>query len=296
MKKLVVVDPARTVYENMAINHACLDAVSEGVYDQIIRVYGFSRPGAILSNHQDIWDIREEARVGLDITRRPTGGSVVLVDGNTIGYSVFLKTESKIDVIKVYRKFTERVVSVLERYQIPDLTQGDWYVKINGGVVAGHAQQNRGFVSEFQGLIRLTKWDMPSLAKTLRLRKLAENDGNRYIIIDDEVYNLNGNQVNIVTEHLRIVRDEHAELAAAPALTEYGITKDDLIDRLASSLAELDERHALPQELLDNAALHEKHYRDPDWVHKKDGDITRCLGHCFIDLVEQEPVSSTKPL
>ena len=68
------------------------------------------------------------------------------------------------------------------------------------------------------------------------------------------------------------------------------------MERLASSLAELEERHALPKEILDAAALHEQRYRDPDWVHKREGDITRCLGHCFIDLVEQEPVSSTKPL
>ena len=83
--KLVVVDRPRTVYENLALNHACLDAVSAGAYEQIVRVYQFSRPGAILSNTEDVWDIREEARNKIDITPRPAGGSVVYVDEHTVG-------------------------------------------------------------------------------------------------------------------------------------------------------------------------------------------------------------------
>ncbi len=293
---MVIIDKPRTVYGNLALNHACLDAVGNGQYEEIVRIYQFSRPGAILSSHQDIWDIREEARGTLDITRRPTGGSVVLVDEQTIGYSVFLKTGSKIDIPNVYRTFTERVITALQSYGIPDITLGHWYVKVNGGVVAGHAQQNRGFISEFQGLIRLTAWDMALLEKTVRLRTLAEHDGKQYLIVDKGAYDLKGRLVDVPLERLTRVRDEYAELAAAPSLTTYGVTHSDLMERLATALAESDERHTLPQELLVKGAQHEQHYRDPSWVCKQDGDITRCLGHCFVDMVEREPANATKPL
>jgi hypothetical protein len=286
--KLVVVDKPRTAYENLAINDACLHAVRDGLYEQIVRVYGFSRPGVILSSDEDIWDVREEARAGLDVTRRPTGGSVVYVDKDTLGYSVFLKTGSKVDITATYRTFTERVVQSLRELGVPNIAVGNWYVRCNGGVIAGHAQQNRGEVSEFQGLMRLTSWDVDDLERILRLRLLAAHNGSTYLVIDNAAYDLAGKAADVPVSSLRVIRSERDELAAAPALAAHGINSPTLMERLATGLSGVEERHALPERILEHAAELQKRYTDRAWVYRSDRPTRRGLGHCFVDLVQRE--------
>ena len=283
--KIVVVDKPRTAYENLALNHACLDAVNSGAYEQIVRVYPFSRPGAILSNNESIWDIREEVVGKIDVTRRPTGGSVIYVDENTLGYSVFLKTESKIDITRLYREFTGRVVKALNSFGL-EVSVGNWYVRLAGKVIAGHAQQNRGLASEFQGIIRMKKWDINALDKTLRLRTLAECKGMNYLIIDNAVFCINGDKTNIPVSIMRKLRDERTELASAPGLDAYGVNAPDLMERLATALSDCEQRHVLPETILSQSKVLIGQYYNSDLILKK--GTKSCLGHCFVDLVESE--------
>lgn len=283
--KLVVVDKPRTAYENLALNHACLDAVSNGSYEEIVRVYPFSRPGAILSNSESIWDIRDEAIGKIDVTRRPTGGSVIYVDENTLGYSVFLKTSSKVDITRLYREFTGRVVKALNSFGLK-VSVGNWYVRLDGKVIAGHAQQNRGLASEFQGIIRMKKWDVKALDDALRLRTLAEYKGVNYLIIDSAVYCINGDKTNIPVHTLRKLRDERSELASAPGLDAHGVKAPDLMERLATALSDCEQRHALPETILSQSKILVSQYYNSELILKK--GTKSCLGHCFVDLVENE--------
>ncbi len=283
--KLVVVDRSRNVYENLALNHACLDAVNKGDFDEIVRVYPFSRPGAILSNNESIWDVREHVIGKIDVTRRPTGGSVIYVDENTLGYSVFLRTGSKVDITNLYREFTGRVVKALNSFGL-EVTVGNWYVRLDGKVIAGHAQQNRGFASEFQGIIRMKKWDVNVLDNALRLRTLAEYKGVKYLVIDNAVYCVNGNKTNIPVNILRKLRDERSELASAPGLDSFGVNAPDLMERLASCLSGTDVRSDLPDSIEFDASVLLGKYYDSDLLLKK--GVKSCLGHCFVDLVDNE--------
>ncbi|MBW2970367.1 hypothetical protein KY319_04560 [Candidatus Woesearchaeota archaeon] len=285
--KLVVVDKSRTAYENLAINHACFDAVNCGDFESIVRVYPFSRPGAILSFNEDLWDVRGGVFGKIDVTRRPTGGSVIYVDGDTLGYSVFLKTNSKVDVTRLYREFTGRVVRALNSFGL-DVSVSNWYVRLNGGVIAGHAQVNRGSASEFQGIVRLKKWDMDALERALRLRTLGKYDGAHYLIVDDAVYDLKGNKRSISVNKVRRLRDERSELASAPGLDGFGVRAPDLAERLAGCLSGSDERHELPGSIMSRAKSWLSHYMNPDLVLKPGVTTKSCLGHCFVDLVESE--------
>lgn len=286
---IVVIDKPRSVYENLSINDACLEAVCNGDYERIVRVYRFSRPGVILSEFEDIWDVHEHARNKIDITRRPTGGSAVYVNEATIGYSVFLKTKNKTDVTHLYKEFTGRVLNALKSFSITEVKMNGWYVRVDGGVVAGHAQQHRGSASEFQGLIILTRWNMEAIDSVIRLRKLAEWQGNHYLIIDGAAYDLQGNQASVLFDQLRVVRDEYSELAKAPSLADYGITASALMEKLAGHLSGLKERHVLPEKIQNRAVEIEQKYKNANWVFNPGKKTRRGLGHCFVDLVEREP-------
>lgn len=278
--KLVIVDRPRTCIENLAVNDACFEAVRGKEYEEIVRIYRFSRPGVILSRNQDVWDVREDAIRSIDITRRPSGGAAVYVDKNTIGYSIFgsfIETGA-IQIHVPYKRMTTKIVDVLRSFGLEVGTEKHWGISVNGSIIAGHAQRDDKNTFEVHGLMRLKQWDMASLEKTLRLRKLGRHMENFYIIIDNKVYDTNGIPQDILPAHLTIVRDEYGELQNTPGLDTLGVNQPVLVERLSFTFSESHEKNPLPEYLLERAKKYEQEYEKIPSGSKK------CLGHCFVDF------------
>ncbi|MBI4146261.1 lipoate--protein ligase family protein [Candidatus Woesearchaeota archaeon] len=288
--KLCVVDSSRPAAENLAINEACFEAVRDGVHEEIVRLYFFSRPGMILSKHQDVSDVRESAFGKVDVTRRFSSGSAVYVDEHTLGYSLFGRLEhdatEEVPTHIPYKRMRSCVMDVLQSFGLSAKEERHWGVRVDGGVVAGHAQRYGNKTYEVHGLLRLKGWDMDILDRVLRLRKKAQYDGQSWIIVDGKAYDASGAPAYL-KNGARIVRNEYDELQQAPSLLDKGIAITDLVDRLGTGLSGSRERHSLPESIRLRAVELCKLFSSGEHVHNKDYCLKRNLGHCFVDFEGQ---------
>lgn len=81
LRLLVIYDGPHTGAENMAIDRALLSAYEEGeLAVPLLRVYSWDPPAVSLGYHQreQELDLKALASAGVDLVRRPTGGSAVL--------------------------------------------------------------------------------------------------------------------------------------------------------------------------------------------------------------------------
>ncbi|ANM28926.1 hypothetical protein ABI59_03860 [Acidobacteria bacterium Mor1] len=81
----VLRDGPGSAARNMAVDEAILESYVCGrLHEPTLRLYGWSRPALTLGKHQDPAEVLEPAarqRQGVDWQRRPTGGRVVLHEG-----------------------------------------------------------------------------------------------------------------------------------------------------------------------------------------------------------------------
>jgi lipoate---protein ligase len=116
----VLVDPPRPGPENMARDLAIL---AEGV--PTIRLYGW-RPACVsLGYPQPETDIDLEAarELGVDVTRRPTGGGAILHAEDEVTYSVVLpRNLAPAGLFDSYRFIARGVVNALAHFGL----KGDW--------------------------------------------------------------------------------------------------------------------------------------------------------------------------
>jgi len=287
---LCILDGDHSAAENMARNEACFEAVKEDKYSRIVRIYGFSKPAAILAKNQDHWDVRENA--GIEVTRRPTGGCVVYVDESTLAYSVFTKQRG-IAIPKAYNDVTEKILTVLREQGLSNVMVEGGYMRFEGQAIGGHSQivdPNTG-TTEVHGILQLERWQREILDRTLRLRTLATRNGDSYLIIDNVPYTVNsklggiGTKANINIAELSISRHELDELVAMPSLRAYGITKETLGLHLANRLSAGREPTPFPEDLENSVDNFLGKYHDPEWLKR---GSWRGLGHCFINLVKKD--------
>jgi lipoate-protein ligase A len=81
-------------FENMQRDEALLEACAAGDFAHVVRIYGFSRPCLSLGRFQDDCDVDVAAcaRDGVDVVRRPSGGSAVLHD-EEVTYAVVCRID-----------------------------------------------------------------------------------------------------------------------------------------------------------------------------------------------------------
>ncbi len=282
--KLCVIDrDKRSAAEHLSINDACFEAVRDKKYEEIVRIYRFSKPGMILSKRQDIWDVRTPESI--NVLRRKTPGGAVYVDENTLGYSLFLRdgssSPSKIPTRAQYKRVTDCVCDVLRSFNLEPIMEDHWGIKIGGGVIAGHAQRFESMTFEVHGLLALKAFDMSVIENLLRLRKIAAHNGSQYFIIDNKVYDSKFSEVNIAPETMKVIRDELQELSSGACLLSNGVNPDELAGRIASALSGFEETHVLPEEIYSRAKSFYASYSAPKYV---EAGRQKGLGHCFVDL------------
>ncbi len=304
---------------NLAINDVCLKNVKAG--KPIARIYTFSKKGLILAEHESVWDVRTPSLA----TRRKTGGSVIYADSTTMGYSLFFNSQDlEKDITHIYRRLTgpiaEKLGNRLKRddigpnqlektyvqlnrddilpaesnaNQIRQVTLGRLFsIRVDGKVLSGHAQHITGDRVQYDGFVHISKPDVDEIGSHIKLRKLCFSKGKQCLLIDSEVFGLDGKLLGAAEDfELSVVRDEEQELRSVYGLQDLGIQKDDYIRMVVESFeqalglksesAELEpktiqEATKLASQFYANSAL-----RDSD-------SMKRCLGHCFVDLVEPE--------
>ncbi len=144
-----------------------------------------------------------------------------------------------------------------------------------------------GEVTQFDGVINLKKFDMGILEKVLRLRELWEVNGSKYLKVNGMFYDLKGVEISLDENSLQFLRSERKELEKIAGLEDIGMSAKEFKQILKKSLEEgfgnISEVDDLP---FDGTKIRE--YIEYSKL-KDDSKGRRFLGHCFIDLVEEEP-------
>ena len=94
MSELIRIEPAASGVENMRTDEALLDACALGTLSRIVRIYGFAPPCLSLGRMQSDACVDFDActRDGVEVVRRPSGGSAVLHD-REVTYAVVCRTD-----------------------------------------------------------------------------------------------------------------------------------------------------------------------------------------------------------
>ncbi len=287
---------------NLAINSACVDAVRDGKYSLISRVYKHL-PGVILGRQQSTSDVNIEycEKLGYEIVKRESGGSAVVVSPeSTLCYSVFLNSK-RLGIEKgphsLYKAIALPLASNLGEKVF---VEGIYYLryKINGSGVpfAGHAiktyrGERKQEVNQFDGIVSLRAFDLSTISKLLKLRDLYHLNGERFIVIDGKRYHPNKEySEEIDLSGAKHIKSEREELAKMVGLYEIGIREESFINALRNSLKqrfgelELVDKLPINYSVIGNLANYIKE------KSKFEGGNLFGLGHCFVDFAEPEPL------
>lgn len=280
MKLSVIDEEPKAASLQLAINDACFEAVKNKEFDEIFRVYRFL-PGVILSKYQDRNDLHEDPKV--EVTRRKTGGGAVYVGSGMLGYSLFLRSNCKekdsIPTHEPYTKLTNAVCKVLNQYGLPTSLVDHWGVEVNDRMIAGHAQRYEGRTFEVHGLLAIEPQEMQGIEKAIKLRTHITHEDDHYLLMCNNVYDKDWNQVNL--NAYKVFRDEAEELQDCTCLRDFNINELDFSKTLANELVEKTNSSTLPTSILSNAAKYVDGYIS---AGEHVGVVRRGLGHCYVDL------------
>ena len=272
---------------NLAYNEICLNQVRAGY--PILRIFTFSGPGLILAKHESLWDVRDDHHQ--IATRRHTGGSVIYVDQNTLGYTaLFQKGDLERGVKDVYRRLTEPIARALQQRGL-DANIGNLFsLRVDGKVIGGHAQYSSAKGIQYDGIVHIEKPDIAKIEKAIKLRRLCSNGSGHVVCIDGDVYDMKGTHIGEENQFtLRTLRDERAEISEMQGLRDFGLSQTDYIGIVRKTFEAVFNMKSIDESLGDvdssAAELAEKKYRNKEWVSEGQ---RKGLGHCFVDLVEAE--------
>lgn len=272
---------------NLAYNEACLNNVRSGY--PILRVFTFSEPGVILAKRESLWDVRDDFHYVA--TRRNTGGSVIYVDSGTLGYTLLFHKDDLDSgrVMNVYKRLTAPLVAGLKEKGLPAELGNLFSIRLDGKVVAGHAQYNRKDSVQYDGIIHLKKPNVERIGEAIKLRTLSHNGSAHVICVDGEVYGLDGSFLGREEDfELNHIRDERQEISDMPGLEDFGLGKEEYTEIIRTSFERLfgmNSKEELPDVDQEAENLRRNKYTNKDWIKK---GSKRALGHCFVDLIEPE--------
>ncbi|MFP4195963.1 MAG: biotin/lipoate A/B protein ligase family protein [Candidatus Woesearchaeota archaeon] len=285
-------DVVKSPSENLAINRYCVDLIHQGKYDVIARTYLHDK-GIILGNRESIDDVNVDfcKQEGYEITSRPTGGSAIVTGPNlTLCYSVFYNSEKfgdKFNIHDAYKSITFPLAKNLgEKFSIV----GNYYLRyeLDDGLVpiAGHAMKSYNTITQFDGVINIKKFDMDTIEKVLRLRELWVSDDSKYLEVEGEFYDLQGKKTDPSNSSLEFIRSEKRELEKIIGLEDIGMTVTEFKRTFKQSLEEVfGTLYETKFSVLDEDTIHKY---EKELNVKSHGSGQRFLGHCFVDLVEEE--------
>lgn len=288
-KQLIWIDQtARNPSENIAINRECVNQIQNKKYDLIARFYTHKK-GIILGNSESSQDVNIDycTQNNYEVIRRPSGGSAIVVEPDlTLCYSLFFSNPSKFDINEIYKKITLPLARNLgEKFSI----KGNYYLRFeNNGKsvpIAGHAMKSYGDIIQFDGVINKKAFDVEKVARLIKLRELYQDNQNKYISVNKELFDLKGKKVNLRRSQLKLIRSEKKELEDIVGLQDICLSERDFINTFRTTLEELFGHLQEGEISINNQGLlpYAKESKKLD-NHKK----RIFLGHCFVDLIDEE--------
>ena len=279
--------------KNLAINRACVDLVGNGEYSLIARTYLHDK-GVILGTGESIEDIDADfcEKEGYEIASRPSGGSAILVEPNlTLSYSFFFNSKRFGGRLNIHKAYRSIVLPLARNLGKKFGVVGNYYLRYNSEgesiPIAGHAMKSYGEVTQFDGVINLKKFDIATIEKVLKLRELWKVNDSKYIKVNGSFYDLNGNKVSLDENSPRFLRSERQELEKIVGLEDIGMSAAKFKQTLKKSLEEVfgvvSEVRDVPLDVTEIG----KYIKNSKLNNDSKG--RRFLGHCFVDLVEEEP-------
>jgi len=278
---------------NLAINKAIVHAIKAGKYDAVGRVY-YHTNGIILGNNESKDDIYQNncGLYGFEVVTRPTGGSAILVTPElNMCYSIFFhlkRTNRERNTTKLYMELTLPLQEFLgEQFDV----QGKYYLRVrhNGSYIpfAGHSLHLSKDLVQFDGVVHKHRLDPSFISNFIKLRELHKLGDEKYIRMDNAIYNNKGSKVeNITLSSTTIVRSEKEELERVLGLQELNIREEDYADSLYKLMCTLFDDVVK----IDTLQLNQKKILvyQMRLSHINNGRVIG-LGHCFIDFMEAEP-------
>ena len=288
-KKVFLFDRnARKPSENLAINKICFDLVRDGDYDLIGRAYYHSN-GVILGTGESIYDVNKDfcLKNEFEVVRRPSGGSAILVMPElTLCYSLFFKSVQNPD--SIYKLLT---IPLAKKLGSSFSVEGAYYIRVKSNdkkvPFAGHAIKKDSFdIVQFDGVVNKDSFDIELLSKVLKLRKLYEVDGRKFVLIGEDTFDLNGNKIKVDNTRFKLLRDETEELKSIIGLRNIEMSDDFYVGNLFSVVQQVFGNVLR----INNLAFDENILKEERKKIITDLDGGKFgLGHCFVDFIEPEP-------
>lgn len=172
----------RSAAENMALDDAILEAVSQGAVPNTLRFLRFSRPCVLVGLHQDVeQEVRLDycAERGVEVNRRITGGGAVYFEPRHLGWEVIAKWSDPFprSVEELYEFICEGVAEGLRRLGVEARFRPMNDIEVRGRKISGTGGTARGSAFLFQGTL-LTDLDLREMLRCLRIpvKKLSDKE------------------------------------------------------------------------------------------------------------------------
>ena len=283
---------------NLAMNMRMNELVLKGDYQSSVRIYKHT-PGVILGYRESINDVSQEycKMRCIEIVERKTGGSAVGVDPKTVlCYTEYIATgEKSPDITKWYKKLVKPIAEQLNGNGRVAAVEGAYYIRVQKDdemiPFIGHAAAVKRQIIQLDGIVHIEKPKVEEIEQVLKLRRLYNYQGQKYLIAGDYVVpvtkGLSPEQIAAFDKKdSQIVRDERDELRKILGLHDIGLDERKFIDMLYASFQKSigPMKKTSPEKVNygNIAKLRNEFKGSPNGL--KQG-----LGHCFVDLVEPEP-------
>ncbi len=210
--------------------------------------------GYFQSVEQEV-DVAEAKKLGLTITRRPSGGGAVLFDERELYYSIVARWDSGIlpkGAAPCFRKVAQGLINALEGFGLSGTFAGKNDILVNGKKISGNAQTNK-WMAKIQHGTFLLDFDISTAARVLKIRKEKVVDKGIYATSTREMIE---ERVTTLTELLgkKVGREEVKEELKRGFAKAFGV--------------EFVDSDLTPEEMRLASELTAR-YDDPAWIYRR---------------------------
>ena len=164
-----------------AVGEAILLARSEKIVPDTLFLYQRDPPACSIGYFQsveNVVDVEECKKLGVDICRRITGGGAIYSDKENLTYNIVVSENNKKvpkDVVKSYEVLCQGVVESLKMLGLEAEFKPVNDILVNGKKISGSSQTRRKSVILHHGTL-LIKTDIKTMARVLKVSKEKMSD------------------------------------------------------------------------------------------------------------------------
>ncbi|MGQ9722146.1 MAG: lipoate--protein ligase family protein [Candidatus Jordarchaeum sp.] len=224
---LEVIDPPTSG----AVGEAILLARSKNMVTDTLFLYQRDPPACSIGYFQaveNVVDVEECKKLGIDISRRITGGGAIYSDKQNLTYNIVVSEDNKKiprDILKSYEVLCRGVVEGLKMLKLDAIFKPVNDILIDGRKISGSSQTRRKKVVLHHGTL-LVKTDIETMANVLKVSKEKMSDKVAKSI-EERVINLETAlkekpKIEMIKDILRKGFEKALDIELVPGkLTEY---------------------------------------------------------------------------